>query len=404
MRRQRVLFLEPSALVTGGSIALLRLVEALDKRAFKPLVILGSEGPLVQRFRRVQGCSVLCLPLPRRLGRVTRFQVCAGGMTNIGSAVAYGLKLRTIADRWDADIVHSNGLKMHLLSILTTRRTQRLLVWHIRDILAPAYLPRRSAALVRTLVSRVPAVIICNSESTRATLAGRVSTFVVPSGVPESKQSNELHVVFDGVASCHAATRRRQLEAPDYRVLMLGRIAEWKGQHVFVRAAQRLCANDGQTQFIIAGGATTAADASYESNLRALVEAYGLCDRVVFAGVVQDVAHLLTTVDLLVHCSTSSEPFGQVVVEAMAMGVPVVATKIGGPTEIITDGINGRLYPPGDDATLADIVRALLDDPAARLRMGSAARRTVADRFDIANTTRKITEIYQRYAVGPEVT
>lgn len=402
-RPLRVLFLEPSGLITGGAIALLRLVEALDKRAFKPLVVLGSQGPLVQRFRQVPGCAVLCLPFPRRLARVTRFGVFTGGMANIAPGLTYGLKLRAIADRWRADIVHSNGLKMHLLSILTRRRKKRLLVWHIRDLLSPAYLPRRSATLMRTLVGLLPEVTICNSDSTRAALAGTARTFVVSSGVPTGMQLGPLHVVFDGVSPNPQDTvSLDRREAQGHRVLMLGRIAEWKGQHVFVHAAQRLCEDDQLTKFIIAGGATTAADAAYERNLRALVEASGLSGRIVFAGVVHEVERFLNTVDLLVHCSTSPEPFGQVIIEGMAASLPVVATNIGGPAEIISDNVNGRLYPPGDDAALARIIRDLLDDAGSRFRLANAARQTVDTSFGIDHTARQVAEIYHRYAPHAE--
>jgi glycosyltransferase involved in cell wall biosynthesis len=206
-------------------------------------------------------------------------------------------------------------------------------------------------------------------------------------------------VVFDGIqCDDNDALFRTEHRPTGKRVLMLGRIAEWKGQHVFVRAAQRLCAEDGETEFIIAGGATTAADAAYERRLRAAVESFGLSHRIVFAGVVADVPRLLGTVDLVVHCSTSPEPFGQVVIEAMAASVPVVATNMGGPAEIIRDRFNGRLYPAGDDSALANIIRALLADPVSRQQLGVAARATVEERFGIERTISELAGIYRHYA------
>ncbi len=384
------MYLEPSALVTGGAIALLRVVEALDKDAFMPLVVLGSEGPLVEAFRRIPGCDVLCRPLPAAVSRVTRFGAVGGGFANVGSIIAYGLMLRRIADRWKADIVHSNGLKTHVLSALMVRRRRRILIWHIRDLLSAAYMPARNATWMRWLARVIPDVTICISACTRAALTGTAGT-----------RWPAVHTVYDGVR-CDAQRAEDARDDTRHRVLMLGRIAEWKGQHVFVRAAQRLCADDQETQFLIVGGATNDADAEYERRLRASVATAELSGRIAFAGVVRDVSALLHGADLLVHCSTSPEPFGLVVIEAMAAAVPVVAANLGGPAEVIRDGANGRLYPAGDDGALATILEELLADGVERRRLGMAGRRMVEERFDIRQTAGQVAAIYRQYACGAE--
>jgi glycosyltransferase involved in cell wall biosynthesis len=222
---------------------------------------------------------------------------------------------------------------------------------------------------------------------------------VVESGVSVDFDATRLRSVSDGVILDPKATAIRddQIRSKK-RVLMLGRIAEWKGQHVFIRAARRLCENDRSTEFIVAGAATTEADAKYERRLRASVESLGLSGRILFTGVVQDVPTLLTTVDVVVHCSTSPEPFGQVIIEAMAASVVVVASNLGGPTEIIRDGVNGRLFPPADDAALARVLRELLDDAWSRRRLAIAGRRTVEEHFRIDQTVTKICQLYLKYA------
>lgn len=396
----RVLFLEPCAQISGGGIALLRLISALDRKAFRPLVVLGSAGPLMTGFRRIPGCRVLCRPLAPSLSRVTRFNVFTGGLLNARAAVAYGFWLRRLADQWGADIIHSNGLKMDLFSILMIRREKRLLIWHIRDYIAPPYMPERSARLVRYLVRRVPDVIICNSVSTRRSLGEPLKKPIVEGGGKAFSRLPGIHTVPDGVRYSGDGAAFRSGQVPiRRRVLMLGRVAEWKGQHVFVRAASRLCQEDPDTEFIIAGGATTEADSLYERQLRASVEAAGLSRRIVFLGMVQDVPSLLQSSDVLVHCSISPEPLGQVIIEAMAATVPVVAANLGAPAEIIRDGVDGRLYTAGDHAGLAHVLRELLDDPAARCRLAMAGRQTVEERFGLERTVNQISEIYRRHTV-----
>jgi glycosyltransferase involved in cell wall biosynthesis len=387
----RILYLEPTGLISGGSIALLRLVASLDRRRYRPLVVLGSAGPLVDEFRRIPGCRVLCLPFGARLGQVTRFGVFSGGLLNLAAACRYAWRLRRIAERWRAEIVHSNGLKMHLLSVLTAGGVRRQLLWHMRDFVSPPYMPARTAWFVRQLVRRVPNIAICNSASTRASLLAQNSV-IVESGVPG--RGNFVRTVPDGISRLTGRTRSGATVGNVHRVVVVGRLAGWKGQHVFIDAATSLCRDDRSTEFLIAGDATTAADAEYANALKASVAASAFRDRIRFLGLVHDISGPLATTDLVVHCSISAEPFGQVILEAMSAGVPVIAAALGGPTEIITDGMNGRLIAPGDSALLARTIRHLIDHPQERADLAAAGRVTVHERFGIEKTVQKLTAIY----------
>lgn len=384
-RPLRVLFLEPSAAVTGGAIALLRLVSALDRQRVRPLVVLGSAGPLVQEFRAVPGCRVLCRPIPATLAHVTRFDVFTGSVLNAPAAARYAAALHAVCARWCPDVIHSNGLKMHVLSMLLRRRN-RALVWHMRDYVAPPYLPRRTAALIRALARLVPHAVICNSEITRAALLR-----------PSARVPMTVHTIPDGV-ECPPLRERSRPARRERRVVLLGRIAEWKGQELFVDAACLLAATHAHTTFLIAGGATTAVDAEYEGRLRARVAQSGLSDRIRFAGVVRDVPKLLSDTDIVVHCSTSPEPFGQVVIEAMAAGVAVVAGRLGAPAAMIDDGVDGRLVPPHDADALARAIDELLTNEPLRARLGAAARATVRRQYGIDRTARRISALYHQCA------
>ena len=156
---------------------------------------------------------------------------------------------------------------------------------------------------------------------------------------------------------------------------IVGRLQPWKGQEVFLQAAARLAEVREDIRFIVVGGAILGWEGSYPDDLRRLADDLGIADRVHFAGH-QSTSHpWYDALDVVVHASFG-EPFGLVLVEAMALGKPLVATGVGGPLEIVEDGTSGLLVPPGDPERLAEAVERILADPglASTLSRGAAER------------------------------
>ena len=171
--------------------------------------------------------------------------------------------------------------------------------------------------------------------------------------------------------------RRHGLQDGDaLTVGIVGRISPWKGQDVFLRAFA-LAFPDSGARARIVGGALFGEEA-YGETLMALADELGIAERVDFTGHVDDVAAELAGLDIAVHASTIPEPFGQVVVEAMAAGVPVVATNAGGPAEVVSDGVDGLLFPMGDVEGLAERLTRLARDGELRRRLVDGGRKTAA--------------------------
>jgi glycosyltransferase involved in cell wall biosynthesis len=156
---------------------------------------------------------------------------------------------------------------------------------------------------------------------------------------------------------------------------IVGRLEPWKGQEVFLRAAACLAEAHPQARFAVVGGAILGSEGSYPDDLRRLAVSLGLSDRVHFTGHQADVYPWYDALDVVVHASFD-EPFGLVLVEAMALGKPLVATAAGGPLEIVEDGVSGLLIPPGDPERLAQAVDPVLRDSAlaSYLSQGAAER------------------------------
>lgn len=360
-RRLRVVYLDHCAQLSGAEIALARLIEALpDVDAH---VVLGEDGPLHDRLRAA-GATVELLSLPVAAGELRRDAVRPSRLP-LRSAVDTALHVLRLARRLrqlQPDVVHTNSLKSALYGSAAGRLAGVPVVWHARDRVAADYLPSPAVRLVRAAARRLPSMVLANSRATLDTLR-----------LP-AKPRDRAVVIGDPYRPPVpvSAPQRRGLT-----VGMVGRLAPWKGQHVFLEAFARTRPRE-DVRAVIVGSAMFGEDA-YEAELIDLVDRCGLAGRVAFLGYRDDVPAELARLDICVHASLIPEPFGQVVVEAMATGLPVVASAAGGPAEIINDGVDGLLYQTGDVDALAAVLDRLLDDASLRARLGERAMARATD-------------------------
>ena len=167
-------------------------------------------------------------------------------------------------------------------------------------------------------------------------------------------------------------------------IAMVGNVRAWKGQHVAIAAMSRLSSVERASMRLMIVGATAMVDVAYERSLRELVHREGLNEQVLFLGPRDDVPDIIAASDVVVHASTDAEPFGLVVVEGMALGRVVVASKLGGPSEIIDSG-SGLTFSPEFPDELATHLSMLQAAPEYRRLLGEAGRVRSA-KFDIRNT------------------
>jgi L-malate glycosyltransferase len=177
-------------------------------------------------------------------------------------------------------------------------------------------------------------------------------------------------------------------------VAVVGQITPLKRQDLFLQAAARIAREDAE--FLIVGAATGEKDGEYERRLRETARAPGLNQSVRFTGHVPDIAARLAAFDVVVAPS-DNEGFSLALVEAMAAGCAVIASRVGGMAEIVEGGATGLLVPPDDQGALAEALRELLDDGPLRSRLGGAARASALLRFEREQV---IDRIERLYAVG----
>lgn len=380
----RVAVLDHTAELGGAELALARLARAIDPDVVQLHVITFAPGPLGDRVRGA-GHAAEVMALPEAVASVDRHRA--------GRAIAVWSALRVLPFLWrlarrlralEVDVVHTTSLKADLLGVPVSLLIRRPLVWHVHDRIAPDYLPRPMVWLIRRLARLVPSSVVANSQATAATLPrARRLRIAYPGLAPEQLRDHPHPSAHDGLRT----------------VGMLGRISPTKAQLEFVRAAALVSAGRPDVRFRIVGAATFGAE-DYERQVREEVVRSGLSDLFTFTGFVEEPAPEIDAMAVCVHTASIPEPFGQVVVEAMGRGVPVVATAGGGVDEIFAAdradaGPVGWLVPAGDTAALASAISQALDDPEEASRRALRGWQRVRTRFTIGETAAAITSVWR---------
>jgi len=387
---RRILLLDHTASLGGGELALLHLVQALDRGRYAPVVVLFAEGPLVERLVEA-GVETHVLPLSPRVVRSSKDSLGLSSLFRLRDVLETGLyvlRLARFLRAQRAALVHTNSLKADIIGGLAARLARIPLLWHVRDSITGDYLPRSVVMAFRRLCRILPNFIVANSHATLANL------------FPPSRPTPRARVVHDGVPASLLTpepkvelenSRGRQSQGTR-RVGLVGRISLWKGQHIFLQAVAQVRQRFPNASFQIIGSALFQ-EQDYEREVQALATALDLDDCVEFTGFRDDVPALISRLDVLVHASTTGEPFGQVIVEGMAAGKPVVATD-GGVPEIVVNGQTGILVPMNAADPMAEAILSLLVDPAAARRMGHLGRQRVIEHFTVDLTARRIEAVY----------
>ena len=380
--RLKVVYLDHVAQMSGGEIALLRLLPHLDR--VNPHVVLAEDGPLVGRLH-LNGISTEVLPMNDHARRLRKGEVRGGGVSPeaAGATAAYVLRLAARLRHLQPDLIHANSLKAGVYGSVAARLAGVPLIWHVRDRIADDYLPQPAVKLVRSMTSQFASAVVANSRSTLETLAAPdKSSAVVYSVLPE---------VMSGVP-----VRQRQTNG-SLTFGVVGRLAPWKGQDLFLRAFAHAFP-DGEERAVVVGGALFGED-DYAASLPDTARELGIADRLELRGHQPDVWDELARIDVLVHASITPEPFGQVILEGMAAGVPVIAAGAGGPAEIIRDQITGLLYERADAHAMAEAMRRM-KDPKLRQRLTIAARAGLG-RYSPSVVADELQQLYAKVSARP---
>lgn len=404
--RRRILFVQRPA--GGGSAeSLHETVRRLDRSRFEPLVLFHRPGPWSDRFRAL---GVETLHLGGGEGTLGRGRE-EGGTPSKGRSRSG--RWRVPRPRW---LREASGLIRRDLPLAW--RTARLIRKKEIDLVHHNNNPAANrASILGAILGGVPQVAHVRFfgryyRPIDERLCRRVDRFVCVSAsvathcrrrlrLPEERVDVVHNPVdlerFTGARGRRSGTRRHLgVEPGDRLVVHVGRLVPWKGQGEFLEAVAPLAAVDPRVRVLVVGGAgRRPGDRKYREALGERVRDLGLEDRIRLTGHRRDVAELMAAADVMVHSSSEPEPFGRVIVEAMAAGTAVIATRAGGVLDIVRDGQTGLLVPPGDTGALREAIRRLLEAPRLRARLARAAGRHVQEAFSPDRAVEALTAVHR---------
>jgi glycosyltransferase involved in cell wall biosynthesis len=318
----------------------------------------------------------------RRLQHIP-FSLVAGDGTRLSNDSIEAALVKAVSFA-SPDLLHANSLAMGRLAGRIAGRLPVPTTAHLRDIV------HLSGAAIADLNRNRRLIAV--SQATR--------DFHVARGLDAAR----VVVVRNGIDLEQFCPRERtgwlcdELGLPRSAKLLatIGQIGLRKGQDILAAAAPEIARYIPESHFLLIGERSSqkAESVEFEQSISRRFAEHRLASRLHRLGVRDDVARLLNEVNLVVH-PANQEPFGRVLLEAAACGVPVVATNVGGTAEIVDDGVTGRLVSPRDSISLATAARELLGDDEAHRRMQIAARDRAIREFDIADASRRLAAVWR---------
>lgn len=359
---------------------------------YRPWVLFPKDkGPLIDLLAKA-GVEVDVFPMPEgvlEMSRGTPLGSLRRGMLALPGMGPYLTRLTRMIRARKPAIIHTTGIKCHALGAIAGGATGTPVLWHLRDIfgLGP------TAWALRGMRKAGRVHVVANSKATARSFL--------------RKRSDLIPVIHNGIDANRFAPRPNRVlhreagfDEASPLVGIIGALAGWKGQDLFLRMAERITREPGleSARFAVIGDEIydTAGDHGVRAGLEKLASQLGIANRVHFAGFKKDAAEAINSLDVLVHASVKPEPFGRVVMEAMACGVPVVAAGDGGILELVEPGRTGILFPPSDVEAMSEGAMRLLKDESLRASLGSAGRGRVLSGFTLERHRERVVELYAR--------
>lgn len=370
---------------SGGEIVLLRHLRLLNKEKFKVIAALPSkEGMLPEELARLPNVEVRVVESSSGLLKTKRMDGMLPLLSNPQTMLDFWSMVRRHADlirREQIDVVLTNSIKSHYYGSLAAGMARRPVVWILHEYLDAHYSPLWTRASLTLTANRLANKVICVSRASEQAL--------VREGV-KSKKATTIYSPPIATAELERSTHSLRDElgvSPGTQIVtMIGRITVPKGQLQFVQAIGKLGTDKDVVYLIVGDSLYGSFDDDYKEQVIKAIEQLPQPGRVRMLGMRTDVLDIIAQSDIIVFHSLWPEGFPMSVAEAMQLGKPVIGTPVGGTSEMIQDGVTGRLVAPEDTAALALVIAELLDDPAQAQTLGKQGLQHIRQLMTPGNT------------------
>ena len=382
--KKTVLYLNHSSQMSGAEASLHALLKGLRQidAPFEPFIALPGDGPFATELRE-ENWNVSFAPLRR----IQRPRGIIDGMASLLHVLQTAPHICRLVDQSGAALIHSNSTTAHLVGGVAAERTNRPTLWHCRDLISLD----RIAPQLASKATRIIAI------------SGCVASQLEKDGVPHEK----ITVIYNGLdpeqwRPNQNSQLRETLGVSDETFIfgIVGQLVPWKNHADFIKAAAKMIQQDGMenVRFVSIGGDLFGDHLDYIEDLRELVKKHDLTERFNFIPRQSNAVDAMSALDCLVH-PASDEPFGRVLMEAMALEIPVIGINENGPLEIVTHGQDGLLVRPGAPDEIAEAMTHVYRDAELRRHLSENGRATVQEKFHIADHASRIEELYREFAV-----
>ena len=375
-KRYNILYLDSGSGIGGGQRSLLLLLKHLDTTRFRSFVGCLGDSMLAEAARKA-GHPVVPLELPKQHdkgNKVRRFTFDDIGRDLRQLNVVFQL-LRTLREG-QIHLIHANSLAAGLIGGVAAKLCGIPIIMHKRYATAYGVLDR----LCEKLLDRV----ILVSEATRWKFAPRSKQALIYNGVELS--------AFQPSSQVETLRANFNLDPDALLIGIVTRITPEKGIHLLIEATAKLKASPS-VQLLVVGGPYFPTDTEYIDSLKLQAKKLGVADRVIFTGFLEDTGTILSLLDIVLLASTIPEACPRTIIEAMAAGVPVIATPLGGSKELVTPE-TGILVPTEDADAFAEAITQLAEDSERRKRMGVACRLRAEQLFCATQNARLTEKLY----------
>jgi len=383
-----ILFAHSSNELYGSDVVLLELVRRLNATRYRPLVVTPTdityEGLLGQALTEANiRHQEMDIPVLRR-----RYFSATGIAAFLHRLRTGTRQLQQCLKEENIALVHSNTSAVWG-GALAARRSQIPHLWHIHEIVTKPALVKKATAW---MISHYSDHVVAISHA----VANHLLT-------EQPRLEQRLSVIYDAVDTerfrpnidASALRTEWRLTANEVLVGVVGRISAWKGQSLFLQAFALALPKAPKLRAVIVGDAPPG-EGWRIGELKAQAEELGIKNNIIWAGYRNDAPQVMAALDILVLPSIEPEPFGMVVLEAMATGKPVIATAHGGPLETIVDRETGYLVSATEPSDMANALQTLAQDAHLRHHLGKQARQHVAQNFSFDQHINAFEDLYKK--------